>query len=70
VFIQQSKFNNWIIVAGPRDSIILVNTDAEVLKTVQHEPGAVGLIEASIDKSVNVIHVDGKLPMELEYLPH
>jgi hypothetical protein len=30
-----------------------------------------GLIEVhSIDNSVNVIHVDGKLPMEFGYLPH
>lgn len=58
-------------VSAHRESIIFVDTDAEVLKAVQTEPGALGLIEVhSIDASVNVIHVDGKLPMELEYLPH
>jgi hypothetical protein len=42
-----------------------------VLKAVQSEPGAIGFIEAhSIDNTVNVVHVDGKLPMELGYLPH
>ena len=54
-----------------KDSILFVDTDADVLKAVQAEPGAVGLIEAhSIDNSVNVVHVDGKLPMEFGYLPH
>jgi ABC-type phosphate transport system substrate-binding protein len=54
-----------------RDSILFVDTDAEVLKAVQAEPGAVGLIEVrSVDNTVNVIRVDGKLPMELGYLPH
>jgi ABC-type phosphate transport system substrate-binding protein len=54
-----------------KDSIVFVNTDADVLKAVQSDPGAVGLIEVhSIDNSVNVVHVDGKLPMEFGYLPH
>jgi ABC-type phosphate transport system substrate-binding protein len=58
-------------VAAHRESIILLDTDAEVLKAVQAEPGALGLVEVhSIDSSVNVIHVDGRLPMELGYLPH
>ncbi len=40
-------------------------------KQMQTEPGAMGLIEVhSIDNSMNVVHVDGKLPMELGYLPH
>jgi len=54
-----------------KDSILFVDTDAAVLKAVQAEPGAVGLIEVhSIDNSINVVHVDGKLPMEAGYLPH
>ena len=58
-------------VATHRDTILFVDTDADVLKAVQTEPGAVGLIEVhSIDNSVNVVHIDGKLPMELGYLPH
>jgi len=58
-------------IAAHKDSILLVDTDADVLKAVQAEPGALGLIEVhSIDNSVNVVHVDGKLPMELGYLPH
>jgi ABC-type phosphate transport system substrate-binding protein len=58
-------------VAAHKDSFVWVDTDADVLKAVQSEPGALGLIEAhSIDNSVNVVHVDGKLPMEFGYLPH
>jgi ABC-type phosphate transport system substrate-binding protein len=54
-----------------KDSLILVDTDADVLRIVQTEPGAVGLIEVhSLDDSVNLVHVDGKLPMEYGYLPH
>jgi ABC-type phosphate transport system substrate-binding protein len=58
-------------LAARRDSIVFVETDADVLKTVQAEPGAVGFIEVhSVDNTVNVVHVDGKLPMEFGYLPH
>ena len=58
-------------VASHKESIVFADTDADVLKAVQSEPGAVGVIEVhSIDNSVNVVHVDGKLPMEFGYLPH
>ena len=64
-----SEWNAFLVTH--RDSIVFVDTDADVLKEVQTEPGAVGLIEVhSIDNTVNVVHVDGKLPMELGYLPH
>lgn len=54
-----------------KESIMLVDTDADVLREIQSEPGAIGLIEVhSIDNSVNVVRVDGKLPMERGYLPH
>ena len=54
-----------------KESILFVDTDADVLKAVQGQPGAVGLVEVhSIDNSINVVHVDGKLPTEFGYLPH
>jgi ABC-type phosphate transport system substrate-binding protein len=54
-----------------KDAIVFVDTDADVLKTVQAESGAIGFIEVhSVDNTVNVVHVDGKLPMEFGYLPH
>jgi phosphate transport system substrate-binding protein len=58
-------------LAAHRNSFVLVDTDADVLRMVQAEPGAIGLIEIrSLDSSVNLVHVDGKLPMEYGYLPH
>ncbi|MGA2103525.1 MAG: substrate-binding domain-containing protein [Candidatus Sulfotelmatobacter sp.] len=58
-------------LSAHKDSIVFVDSDADVLKAVQAEPGAIGFIEAhSIDNSVNVVRVDGKLPMEFGYLPH
>ena len=63
------EWNTFVVTH--KDSILFVDTDADVLKAVQAEPGAVGLIEVrSLDSTVNVIRVDGKLPMELGYLPH
>src|SRR5271169_5409299 len=42
-------------VGAHKDSILFVDSDADVLKQVQTEPGAIGLIEVhSIDNSVNV----------------
>jgi ABC-type phosphate transport system substrate-binding protein len=58
-------------ISTHKDSILLVDSDADVLKEMQTEPGAIGFVEVhSIDNSVHVVHVDGKLPMELGYLPH
>lgn len=58
-------------LATRRDSILFVESDADVLKMVEAEPGAIGLIDVhSVDNSINVVHVDGKLPMEFGYLPH
>jgi phosphate transport system substrate-binding protein len=58
-------------VAAHKDLFVFVDSDTDVLKAVQAEPGAVGLIEVhSIDSTVNVVRVDGRLPMEFGYLPH
>lgn len=58
-------------VAVHKDTFVFVHSDAEVLRAVRAEPGAVGLIEVhSINSTVNVVRVDGKLPMEFGYLPH
>jgi ABC-type phosphate transport system substrate-binding protein len=60
-----------LFLAAHKESIVFVDDDADVVKAVQADPGAIGFIEVhSIDNSVNVVHVDGKLPMELGYLPH
>lgn len=58
-------------IAAHKDSIMLVDSDDDVLHFVETTPGAVGLVEVhSIDEQVNVLKVDGKLPMEAGYLPH
>ncbi|HZW96804.1 MAG TPA: substrate-binding domain-containing protein [Candidatus Eremiobacteraceae bacterium] len=59
------------LIAAHRDSIQIADSDADVLKIVQSTPGAVGLIDVrSIDNTITVVRVDGKLPMESGYLPH
>jgi phosphate transport system substrate-binding protein len=58
------------LIAAHKD-IVVVDSDAEVLKIVQTTPGAVGFIDVrSVDNTISVVRVDGKLPMESGYLPH
>ena len=58
-------------IAVHQGSISLVDSDEDVLKVVETMPGAVGLVDVrSINDQINVIRVDGKLPMEDGYLPH
>jgi ABC-type phosphate transport system substrate-binding protein len=58
-------------IAAHQGSITLVESDEEVLKVVETMPGAVGLVDVrSINDQINVVRVDGKLPMEDGYLPH
>jgi ABC-type phosphate transport system substrate-binding protein len=58
-------------LAAHKDDIQFVDSDADVLKIVQSLPGAVGFVDVrSVDGSINVVRVDGKLPMESGYLPH
>jgi ABC-type phosphate transport system substrate-binding protein len=59
------------LIAAHKDSIVMADSDADVLKIVQSTPGAVGLVDVrSVDNTINVVRVDGKLPMESGYLPH
>jgi ABC-type phosphate transport system substrate-binding protein len=59
------------LIAAHKDSIQTVDSDADVLRIVQSTPGAIGLVDVrSVDNTINVIRVDGKLPMESGYLPH
>jgi len=58
-------------LAANQGSITTVDSDEDVLKVVETMPGAVGLVDVrSINDQVNVVRVDGKLPMEDGYLPH
>lgn len=59
------------IIAAHKDSILLADTDVDLLKMVQTIPGAIGLVDVrSINDKVKVVKVDGKLPLEDGYLPH
>ncbi len=64
--------NEWkTFLSAHKDSIMFVNTDADVRKMVQSKPGAIGMVDVrSVDGSITVVKVDGKLPMESGYLPH
>jgi phosphate transport system substrate-binding protein len=59
------------LIAAHKDSIQVADSDADVLKIVQSTPGALGFVDVrSVNNSINVVKVDGKLPMETGYLPH
>jgi len=59
------------MIAAHKDSIVLADSDAEVLKIVQTTSGAIGFVDVrSVDNTISVVRVDGKLPMESGYLPH
>src|ERR1700689_3286062 len=59
------------MIAAHKDSLVLADSDADVLKIVQSPPGAIGFVDVrSVDNTISVVRVDGKLPMESGYLPH
>lgn len=52
-----------------KGSFIAVDTDEALLKIVETTPGAVGLVDVySITSRINVVKVDGKLPLEQGYV--
>ena len=59
------------LIAAHKGSFTTVVSDEELLNLVQSTPGAVGLVDVrAINDHVNVVKVDGKLPLEAGYLPH
>ena len=63
------QWQSWM--AEHKGSVKLVDSDEDVLSYVESTPGAVGLVEVhSLNDHVNIIRVDGKVPMEEGYLPH
>jgi ABC-type phosphate transport system substrate-binding protein len=63
------QWHTW--VAEHKDSVVLVDSDDDVLKYVQSASGAVGLVDVrSLNDHVNIVRVGGKVPMEDGYLPH
>lgn len=55
-------------VKSHRASIVFVASEEELMRTVSSTPGAVGLVDVySINSRVNVLKLDGKLPLEPGY---
>ena len=51
-----------------RQTVKLVDSDEDLLRTVDSTPGAVGIVDVySINSSVKVLRVDGKLPFDVGY---
>lgn len=56
------------LLAAHQSGVIVVRSEEELLKSVESIPGAVGLVDVySINSRVNVLKVDGKLPLEQGY---
>ncbi len=51
-----------------RTTVKVVESDEELLKIVEATPGAIGVVDVySINSSVKVLRVDGKLPFDVGY---
>jgi hypothetical protein len=51
-----------------RVTVKIVGSDEELLRVVESTPGAVGILDVySINSSVKVLRVDGKLPFDVGY---
>ena len=58
-------------ISTHKNLFVIADSDAALLKAVESRPGAVGLVDVRVvDGKVNVLKVDGKLPLEEGYLPH
>ncbi len=58
-------------VEAHKTKVKFVGSDADVLEFVATTPGAIGLVDVrSVNDRVNVVRVNGKLPLEEGYLPH
>jgi ABC-type phosphate transport system substrate-binding protein len=56
------------LLSAHKSGVVIVNSEEELLKSVESIPGAVGLVDVySINSRVNVLKVDGKLPLEQGY---
>jgi ABC-type phosphate transport system substrate-binding protein len=56
-------------VLAHRDMIMVADSDDAVLRFVSTSPGAIGVVDLySLTQDVNVLKIDGKLPVEQGYL--
>ena len=57
------------LLTAHHQTVLIVGSEEELLKSVESIPGAVGLVDVySINNRVNVLKVDGKLPLEQGYI--
>lgn len=57
------------LLASHHVGVVIANSEEELLKAVETIPGAIGLVDVySITNRVNVVKVDGRLPLEQGYL--
>ena len=55
-------------VLAHRDAIMVADSDDAVLRFVSTSPGAIGVVDLySLTQNVNVLKIDGKLPVEQGY---
>jgi ABC-type phosphate transport system substrate-binding protein len=71
----ESQVNEMIAAANHgrvnHPAIMVVNSDEDLVNKVASIPGAVGVVDVySINSSVDVVRVGGKLPLEPGYLLH
>jgi len=58
-----------VFIEAHKPSIIVAGSDDAVLRFVATNRGAVGIVDLySLTKNVNVVKIDGKLPVEQGYL--
>lgn len=63
------KARSWF--ASHKQSILLTDSDVQVLDVVATKPGAIGMVDVrAVDSRIKVLRIDGKLPLEKAYLPH
>jgi len=56
-------------VQAHKGAIMVADSDDAVLRFVSGKPGAIGIVDLySLTKDVNVLKIDGKLPVEQGYL--
>ncbi len=59
------------LIAANKQSFVIVDSDAAVITTVSATPGAVGFLDVySITSAINVVKIDGKMPLEPGYALH
>ncbi len=57
------------MIAAHKGTIVVANSEEELLKMVTSTPGAIGLVDVySITGQVNVVKIDGKLPLQQGYV--